>query len=169
MPQPAHGSGKILAATMPVERIIFPGDNAPGLVLVQTEDLPGPKPNRENRLSDYRGGDALETAAIDRKLGFQDGVLMIQNGSAPGGNGPKRARGACGRHMTEPDETLAHALCPERRVRIEHDVLGAFIPEEREHLLTKLSPQLHVEPMVPLAEAVVIISTVLRDCRDLYH
>src|SRR6266852_4867988 len=111
---------------MPVERIIFPGDNAPGLVLVQAEDLPGPKPNRKYRLADNRGCDALETAAIDMKLGFQDGVLMIQNGSAPGGNGPKRARGPCWRHIAEPDEPLAHTLCPERRVRIEHDVFGAL-------------------------------------------
>src|SRR6266851_7866852 len=132
MPQLAHGRGKILAATMPVEWIIFLSDNAPSLVLVQAEDLPGPKPNRENRLTDYRGRDALETAAVDGKLGFQDRVLMIQNSSAPGGNCPKRARRPCWRHIAEPEETLAAALYPEGRVRIEYDVLGTVIPEERE-------------------------------------
>src|SRR5256885_1298057 len=135
---------------MTVERIIFPSDNAPSLVLVQTEDLPGPKPNRESRLLDYRGRDALETTAIDRKLGFQDGVLMIQNGSAPGGNGPERARGACWRHMAEPDELLAHTLCPQRGVRIDHNVLGALIPEQREHLIAKLSAKLHPETIATL-------------------
>src|SRR6266851_1484776 len=113
MPQAADGNGKVTAATMYVERIIFPGEDASSLVLIQAEDLPRPQPNSENRLSDYRGGDALETAAIDRKLGFQDGVLMIQNGSAPGGNGAKRARSPCWRHIAEPDEPLAHTLYPE--------------------------------------------------------
>jgi hypothetical protein len=135
---------------MPIERIIFPGDDAPGLVLIQTEDIPGSKPNRENRLSDNGSRYALETAAIDRKLGFQDGVLMIQNRSAPGGNGPKRVCSPGGRHVAEPDETLTHTLDPERRVRIEHDVLGACIPEQREHLLAKFSPELHVEPITTL-------------------
>src|SRR6267378_1205582 len=97
---------------MTVERIIFPGDNAPDLVLVQAKDLPRPKPHSENRLSDHGSRDGLETAAIDRKLGFQNGVFMIQNGSAPCGNGPKRAGGSCWRHIAEPDETLAHTLCP---------------------------------------------------------
>src|SRR5437667_11329044 len=109
---------------MPVERIMFLGENAPGLVLVQAEDLPRPKSNRENRLSDHGSRDALKTAAIDRKLGFEDRALMIQNGSAPGGDGPKRARGACWRHIAAPYEPLAHTLCPERRIRIEDDVLG---------------------------------------------
>src|SRR6267142_2426628 len=135
---------------MLVERIIFPSDNASDLVLVQAKDLPRPKPNSENRLSHHGSRDALETAAIDRKLGFQDGVLMIQNGSAPGGNGPERARGASWRHMAESDEPLAHTLCPERGVRIEHDVLGAFIPEQREHLIAKLSTKLHLEPIATL-------------------
>src|SRR6266850_2054390 len=132
---------------MLVERIIFPGDNAPDLVLVQAKDLPRPKPNSENRLSDHWSRDALETAAIDRKLGFQNGVFMIQNGSAPGGDGSKGARGSCGRHIAEPDEPLAHPLYPEGRVRIEHDVLGALIPEQREHLIAKLSTKLHLEPI----------------------
>src|SRR5437016_13970992 len=97
---------------MPVERIMFPGENAPGLVLVQAEDLPRPKPNSENRLSDHGSRDALKTTAIDRKLGFEDRVLMIQNGSAPGGNGPKRARGPLGRHIAAPYEPLAHTFDP---------------------------------------------------------
>ena len=83
---------------------------------------------------------------------------MIQNGSAPGGNRPQRARGACGRHMAEPDETLGDALYPKRRVRIEDDVLGAFILKQREHLFAKLSPKLHVEPLVLLAGELSIIS-----------
>jgi len=119
----------------------------PALVLTQAEDLPRPKPNRENRLSDNGGRNPLEAAAIDRKLGFKDGVLMIENGSTPCGDGSKGARGSCGRHIAEPDEPLAHPLYPEGRVRIEHDVLGALIPEQREHLIAKLSTKLHLEPI----------------------
>ena len=89
---------------------------------------------------------------------------MIQNGLAPGGNGPKRARGPFGRHIAEPDEPLAHTLGPEGRVRIEDDVLGALIPEECDHVLTKLSPKLHVEPLVLLASELSIISLALSRC-----
>jgi hypothetical protein len=50
--------------------------------------------------------------------------------------------------VTEPDEAFGQAFHPERRVRIEEDVLCALVGKDREDLPAQFSPELYVKSMI---------------------
>ena len=71
------------------------------------------------RAADDRRNDAFKAAAIDGEFGFEDGMLVIQNGAAPGCDSAERARCLSCRDFADTAETFAHPLHPERAIGIQ--------------------------------------------------
>ena len=92
-----------------------------------------PETYSENRPANNRGNDRFEAASVDWKLGFEDWTFMVQDRASPRGDGAKRARRPARGHLPDSGESFAHAVRPERGIRVQKYVFGPIIGQEFEN------------------------------------
>jgi hypothetical protein len=125
--QAAHFVKKIILTPDVIQGIAFSGQDASSFVLVELKDPAWSQANGEDRVPHYRRDDSFKAAPIDRQFGFQDGVVVIQDGTAPSRYGAQGTRSLRRRDFAGSGETFTHSLDPEKTVRIQKDVFGAVV------------------------------------------
>jgi hypothetical protein len=137
-------------AVLAVEGVGGDGDDAGVAVLVQRVDLRGAGADGKRGAGHHRPDDALEAAAVDRQLAFQDRLVVIDDGFVPGGDGAHGRQRVLLAVRAELDKTLARALHPEQAVGVQQHVLGFWVLQLRQHLRSQLPSKLLLQPRVLL-------------------
>ena len=70
-------------------------------------------------------------------------MFVVEDRSPPCGYGPERARRCRRGHLSDTPESFAHALDPERRIRVQKDVFGAIIGKVIENNVTEFPPKFY--------------------------
>src|SRR4029453_5192236 len=106
------------------------GQDARSFVVIEREDAFRSRADGKHRTANDRRGDALETAAVQGELRFEDWTFVVHHRPLPGGYGVQRAGGLRWRHPPYSREALSDALRPQRGIRVQDYVLRAFVSQE---------------------------------------
>src|SRR5215469_1654834 len=125
--QISNGRDEVFLASQPVKWVALLCHYLVGFVVSEREDLSRPESNGKDGMTNYRRDNALESATVNRELGFQNRVLVVQDSSSPSGNSSERTGSLCGCHFPDPCKPFAHSFSPQRAVGIQEDVFRSIV------------------------------------------